>query len=108
MGRKEKNKSDGKVERKSNNGKKAVLIFVCAAVVLVAGTAVAYYNTETFGFDENAEIASRDGEKITFLDYEIYYEDVDRFFKNVREHMPEKPYAVQTETHYNVVRKQVG
>lgn len=70
---------------------KMTAIFLCAAVVLLSGTAIAYYNTKSFGFDENAKIISKDDEKLSFLDFDIYYKDVDSFFVNAGKYLPERP-----------------
>lgn len=57
--------------------------------MLGIGTSVAYYNTKSFGFDENAKIFSREKDKISFLDFEIYFEDVDDFFERAGKYVPE-------------------
>ncbi|MGN1328786.1 MAG: hypothetical protein ACI4V4_03700 [Eubacterium sp.] len=83
--------------------KKLTAIFLCAVVALTAGVSVAYYNTETFGFDENAKIISKDNDKITFLDFEIYYEDVDNIVSTAREYLPKKPSVMSLNKQHNVV-----
>ncbi|MCD7796145.1 MAG: hypothetical protein LUG95_00485 [Clostridiales bacterium] len=52
------------------------------------GTAVTYYNTKTFGFDENATVFSHDDKKFTFLDFEIYYSDIETFFTSAKKYLP--------------------
>lgn len=83
--------------------KKLAAIFICSLIVLTVGVSVAYYNTETFGFDENAKIISKDDDKITFLDFEIYYKDVDDIVSTARGYLPEKPSVMSCTTQYNVV-----
>ena len=70
--------------------KKITAIIMCAMVVLVSGMTVAYYNTKSFGFDENAKIVSRDNNKVSFLDFEIYYDDVELFFETAKQYLPDK------------------
>ena len=53
--------------------------------------------------DENAKIISKNNEKITFLDFEIYYKDVDNFVSTAREYLPEKPSVMYLEKQHNVV-----
>lgn len=68
--------------------KKIAAIICCAAIVLCAGLSVAYYNTKSFGFDENTKIASADDDKITIFDFDIYYNDVDDALKKVQKYIP--------------------
>ncbi len=68
--------------------KKITAIFLCAAVVLLAGTGVAYKNTKTFGFDENAKVFSYDEEKFSFMDYDIYYESIENFIDKAKTVIP--------------------
>lgn len=70
--------------------KKIFAIILCASVFLVSGISVAYYNTKTFGFDENAKVFSKDKEKISFLDFDIYYKDVEDFIENAKQYMPDE------------------
>lgn len=83
--------------------RKLTAIFLCALITLTAGVSVAYYNTESFGFDENAKVISKDNEKITFLDFEIYYKDLDNFVSTAREYLPEKPSVMYLDKQHNVV-----
>lgn len=69
--------------------KKVVAILCCCAIALGSGTAVAYYNTKTFGFDENAKVISYDKEKINIMDYSIYYKDIEKISKKISSYLPE-------------------
>ncbi len=69
--------------------KKIAAIISCAAIVLCGGLSVAYYNTKSFGFDENTKIASTDDDKITIFDFNIYYNDIDNALKKVQKYMPD-------------------
>lgn len=59
---------------------KITAIFLCFSILFAAGISVAYYNTKTIGFDEDASVVERDDEKITVFDFDIYYNDIDKFF----------------------------
>ncbi|MDD6728787.1 MAG: hypothetical protein PUE08_06185 [Eubacteriales bacterium] len=83
--------------------RKLTAIFLSSAIVLTVGISVAYYNTKTFGFDENAKIFSYDKEKFSFLDFNIYYKDVEDFIAETRTYIPDKPTIISANTHYNVV-----
>ncbi len=67
---------------------KIFLIIMCALVVLTAGTSIAYYNTKSFGFDEDTKIVSKDEDKFTFLDFNFYYKDIDAFFAKAKKFIP--------------------
>lgn len=82
---------------------KIILIMLCSAIVLVAGTSVAYYNTKSFGFDDRATIVTRDDEKITFLDFEIYYKDINNIYNKIQDIVPENTQVVAVPLHHNVV-----
>lgn len=69
--------------------KKIAAIICCTAIVLCGGLSVAYYNTKSFGFDENTKIASTDDDKITIFDFNIYYNDIDNALKKVQKYMPD-------------------
>lgn len=79
---------------------KIFLIALCSLVVFCAGTAVAYYNTKSLGFDDDVKIISRDDEKISIMDYNIYYDDINSVYEKLRQVIPEKS---QTMAQYDVV-----
>ncbi|MCM1286348.1 MAG: hypothetical protein NC213_08965 [Acetobacter sp.] len=72
--------------------RKIVLIILTATIIFFAGTSIAYYNTKTFGFDENAKVISRDDEKIVIMDYEInlknFDKSIDKFIKKAKIVLP--------------------
>lgn len=78
---------------------KIFLIALCSVVLLTVGTTVAYYNTKSFGFDEDVKIFNRDDEKISIMDYNIYYDDIDSVYNKLKVIVPDK---IQTLTQYNV------
>lgn len=78
---------------------KIFLIALCSVVLLTVGITVAYYNTKSFGFDEDVKIIHRDDEKISIMDYVIYYDDIDKVYSKLKTVVPDK---IQTLTQYNV------
>lgn len=73
---------------------KIAAIMLSAMIVLLAGTSVAYYNTKTFAFDEDAKVFSRDDEKFSFMDYNFYYKSLDKFEKMVKIIIPDEHYRI--------------
>jgi hypothetical protein len=59
-------------------------------VALGIGVSVAYYNTKSLGFDENTKLFDYDDEKVTFMDFDIYYEDVSNVIYNVSKYIPKE------------------
>ena len=51
-----------------------ILVFV---LIVSIGSSIAYYNTKSFGFDEDAVIFQQEEDGFTFFDYKIYYNDVE-------------------------------
>lgn len=74
--------------------KKIIALMCCSTLILLSGLSVAYYNTKSFGFDENAKIFSYDEEKISLMDFEIYYEDISFFIDEVSKIIPERTHTV--------------
>lgn len=70
-------------------------LFLCFSIIFVIGIGVAYYNTRAYGFDENTKIITKDDEKISIFDYEIYYEDIDNAVEKAKEIIPKEHYAVR-------------
>lgn len=74
---------------KKKTGLKLCALFISAALALSAGVAVAYYNTKTIGFDSEAKIFSRDDDKISVLDFDIYYENIEKTMDSISSFLPE-------------------
>ena len=75
---------------KKKTGVKLCALFVSAALALSGGVAVAYYNTKTIGFDSEAKVFSRDNDKISVLDFDIYYKNIENTMDNISSFLPEK------------------
>lgn len=67
---------------------KIISIFLCFTLIFGIGIGVAYYNTRTYGFDEDAKVLSYDEEKISFLDYSIYYKDLNDIIDKAKKYVP--------------------
>lgn len=74
--------------------KKIIALLCCSTLVFCCGLGIAYYNTKSFGFDENAKIFSYDEEKFSVMDFEIYYDDISYFIDEVGKIIPEKTRTV--------------
>lgn len=70
----------------------AVMIFL-SLLIVTAGSSVAYYNTKSFGFDEDAVIFLREQDGITVFDYKIYYDDLEHIYNETKKYIPEKVYT---------------
>lgn len=67
--------------------KKEFRILSIAAVVLIIGIIISYYNTSSLGYD-NANIVSFDNEQLNIFDYEIRYEKVKDRYNKVKDYIP--------------------
>lgn len=74
--------------------KKIAAIMCCSIFALCIGTGVAYYNTKSFGFDENTKVLSYDNEKFSIMDFDIYYEDVSDIIEKIMKIVPEKSQTI--------------
>lgn len=71
----------------------AFMIIVSVLIVSV-GASVAYYNTKSFGFDEDAVIFRQEEDGITLFDYKIYYDDVKHIYVETKEYIPDRSYTL--------------
>jgi TPP-dependent 2-oxoacid decarboxylase len=63
-------------------------ILTIATLSLLIGTAVAYYNTSSFGYDD-ANIISFNNEEVKIFDFDIKYDDVKDKIEKVKQTVPE-------------------
>lgn len=82
--------------------RKIAAIFVFFGILFCTGVGTAYYNTRSYGFEQDANVIARDDEKITILDFNIYYEDIDEVLEKAKKIMPQKHYTCAV-LHHNVV-----
>lgn len=71
----------------------AFMIMVSVLIVSV-GASVAYYNTKSLGFDEDAVIFKQEEDGITLFDYKIYYDDVEHIYNETKEYIPDRSYTL--------------
>ena len=69
------------------------LTLLLGFVILFAGSSVAYYNTKSYAFDEDAVLFSVDNEGISAFDYKIYYKDIENFYNTTSPYMPREAYS---------------
>ena len=70
----------------------AAIVFI-AILIVAAGASVAYYNTKSFGFDEDAVIFLQEEDGFTLFDYKVYYSDVEEFYDTTKEYLPDEAYS---------------
>ncbi len=70
----------------------ATILFL-SLLIVGAGATVAYYNTKTFGFDEDAVVFMREDDGFTIFDYKVYYKDVEEFYEETKQYIPDKAYS---------------
>lgn len=75
-------------------------MILLSLIIVTAGASVAYYNTKSFGFDEDAVIFQQNEDGIVIFDYPIYYDDVKEFYNESKRYIPDKtfltgPYIVE-------------
>lgn len=68
-------------------------ILLIAVIIVAVGASVAYYNTKSFGFDEDAVIFLQEDDGFTLFDYKVYYSDVEDFYESTKEYMPDEMYS---------------
>lgn len=70
------------------------LLISLSAAILIGGVSLAYYNTRTMGFDEDAAVIVYYDESIKIMDFEIEYQEVKDFLEKVNDYIPENPVTV--------------
>ena len=73
---------------------KIIALILCFAIIFCGGVGVAYYNTKSFGFDEDAKLVSKDNEKFTVLDFDIYYNDINNFIEKAKDFIPDFHFTI--------------
>ena len=69
-------------------------IIIVSILIVFVGSSVAYYNTKSFGFDEDAVLFKQENDGFTLFDYKIYYEDVDYIYNEAKEYVPDEIYTL--------------
>ena len=68
-------------------------MFFVSLLILSVGASVAYYNTKSFGFDEDAVIFKQENDGFTVFDYKIYYDDIKSYYNETKKYVPGKSYS---------------
>ena len=68
-------------------------VLLIAILIVAVGASVAYYNTKSFGFDEDAVIFQQEEDGFTLFDFKVYYNDTEEFYNESKRYMPEKAYS---------------
>lgn len=80
------------LKRKAENVKMkkhpVFLSLLLAAVILISGFSVAYYNTKKYGFEENPKIFSYDDKGFSVFDLNFYYEDLRHLYYDIYRVLP--------------------
>lgn len=66
------------------------ITMLIALLILGSGVSVAYYNTKSFGFDEDAVLVKVEKDSITFLDFQIYFSDVKEIYNETEKYIPDE------------------
>lgn len=59
------------------------LTLLLGAVILISGVSVAYYNTKNYAFEKNPKIFYCDENGFSIFDFDFYYDDIKRAFKDI-------------------------
>lgn len=75
--------------------KHPVALIIMAAILTVSvGSSIAYYNTKSFGFDEDTVLFKQETDGFTFFDYKIYYDDVENVYNETKKYVPDNSYTL--------------
>lgn len=72
---------------------KIFLVLLASFAILLTGSSLAYYNTKSFGFDEDAVFFRQNEDGIVFLDQEIKYKDIDNALTEAGKYLPSEAYT---------------
>lgn len=81
---------------------KIFLVVLASFAILFAGSSLAYYNTKSFGFDEDAVFFQQNEDGIVFLDREIKYKDIDNVLTEAGKYLPSKSYTTVNVLNNNI------
>lgn len=69
-------------------------IIILSILIVTVGSSVAYYNTKSFGFDEDAVIFKQEEDGFTLFDYKINYDDVEYIYNETKGYVPDNSYTL--------------
>ena len=70
------------------------LTLLLGAIIVLSGVSVAYYNTKNYAFEKNPKIFSYDENGFSLFDFNFYYNDIKRIYKDIYSLLPYKSYMV--------------
>lgn len=83
------------------------LTLLLGAIIVLSGVSVAYYNTKNYAFEKNPKIFSYDENGFSLFDFNFYYNDIKRIYKDIYSLLPYKshsaaPYVVYFDLPRNI------
>ena len=70
------------------------LIIIASLLIVTVGSSVAYYNTKSFGFDEDAVIFKQEEDGFTLFDYKINYDDIEYIYNETKAYVPDNTFTL--------------
>lgn len=71
------------------------LLSLICSVLLTIGVSIAYYNTKTFGFDEDAALLTFSDEGVKVMDYYVDYEKARQIVDKASEYIPKETFCCE-------------
>ncbi len=75
------------------------LLSLICSILLTIGVSIAYYNTKTFGFDEDAALLTFSDEGVKVMDYYVDYEKARKIVDKASEYIPKETFCCE----YNIM-----
>lgn len=83
------------------------LTLLLGAVIVFSGVSVAYYNTKNYAFEKNPKIFSYDENGFSLFDFNFYYNDIKRIYKDIYSLVPYKSYSAAQYMVYLVLLRNI-
>lgn len=71
------------------------LLSLICSILLTIGVSIAYYNTKTFGFDEDAALLTFSDEGVKVMDYYVDYEKARKIVDKASECIPKETFCCE-------------
>ena len=71
------------------------LLSLICSILLTIGVSIAYYNTKTFGFDEDAALLTLSDEGVKVMDYYVDYEKARKIVDKASEYIPKETFCCE-------------
>ena len=69
-------------------------IIMLSLFIVTIGSSVAYYNTKSLGFDEDAVIYKQEEDGFTLFDFKIRYTDIENIYNETKNYVPNNTYTL--------------